>query len=773
MSTISELTAALAGCTGTAAAPTAIALGGNITAASTTVTVGCVTELDLAGATLQVRNVVVSSGQQLTIRDTGSGGQLTATSSASAVPGIKTAGAKLIIDSGAVTASGGTAAAGIGSNNSDADSGEIIINGGTVTATGGAAIGGAGIGGVLPTITINDGVVTASGGGGSLNGAAGIGGNYLQGGGGLITINGGTVIANGSGGSGRGGAGIGGGFNNASGGTATQGMASDVVITGGTVTATGGNGAAGIGGGRGGGLGSVTITGGTVSAIAAAGEAAAGIGGGYVANYSATRPEFGSGGEVYIGEAADVTAIGAHTAVGSGGISTSFSHPDVVEFGSLTVDGTLRVPSGAMRVQDSISDGSEIVVGESGEILGAASDPTAGATFSGTTFSADIGQIENNGVIALTEAYLTAGGVSVYANHYEVDFDVHGGTPEPPADAIIVFAPSFDVSYRTFPYADDPTRDAALFKGWNSAEDGSGSVLSEDAQLPGTSLDGVAVPVTFHALWATDPEIISGLPGDEISITTTTSGSFTPTIEDADGSSYPFDPADWSITDADGMVTPSIDTVTGEVTVTSSTAGTYVLTLSISTVAGVITRDIEVHVALTSFTASPTASFTGTLKVGQTLTASAGTTTEPTPDSVEFTWFADGVEVGTGPTYVLTSADAGTYISVRATAKLQGYADASDLSAALGPVAAADPDPEPTSSPSADPSPDPTSDPSTSPTSDSSTSPTSDPDDSGLASSGGEAPVWIAALLAPALLAGGALALVVARRSSRSRGQLP
>jgi len=136
--------------------------------------------------------------------------------------------------------------------------GALIIQSGTVSATGGstgAGIGG-GAGGAGGVITITGGEVTANGG----HGGAGIGGGS-GGAGGNITIGGGEVRANGS----RGGAGIGGGW---------YGAGGNIVISGGKVTATGGNisigdygAGAGIGSGGGGAsasspaAGSITIAG--------------------------------------------------------------------------------------------------------------------------------------------------------------------------------------------------------------------------------------------------------------------------------------------------------------------------------------------------------------------------------------------------------------------------------------------------------------------------------------------------------------------------------
>ena len=171
-------------------------------------------------------------------------------------------GATLTINGpGSLTATGGSSGAGIGGNRQTSH-GSIIINSGIITAYGGSssASGGAGIGGGggsnssgsnAGSITINGGSITAhggdGGGGGAGIGGGGAGGNNNGGGtGGTITINDGDVTANGgegngtSGSGGGGGAGIGGGGctgNNTSGGGSGT-ITIDFNLA--TVTSTGG-----------------------------------------------------------------------------------------------------------------------------------------------------------------------------------------------------------------------------------------------------------------------------------------------------------------------------------------------------------------------------------------------------------------------------------------------------------------------------------------------------------------------------------------------------
>ena len=152
---------------------------------------------------------------------------------------------------GALSATGGSKYAGIGSGNGtnggNGAAGIITVNGGAVTANGGSQSAGIGGGpyGAGGNITINGGTVTANGGLYS----AGIGGGPY-GAGGNITINGGTVNANGNvkGGRSDGGAGIGGGENGNN-----SGAGNSISITGGTVTATVPTGTKGAAIGNGGG----------------------------------------------------------------------------------------------------------------------------------------------------------------------------------------------------------------------------------------------------------------------------------------------------------------------------------------------------------------------------------------------------------------------------------------------------------------------------------------------------------------------------------------
>ena len=176
------------------ACETPIVVGADITLTAL-LTVDCALTIDLGGKTLTTAGINVSAGHSLQIDDSSSPdtGVLTA---APAFPahgaGIGVpAGATLAINGGAVTATGGQFAAGIGGYDNSEQGGTIVVNAGTVTANGGEAssgIGG-GAGGSAGTVTISGGLVTADAGGS----AAAIGGG-IAGSGGDVTIAAGATV---------------------------------------------------------------------------------------------------------------------------------------------------------------------------------------------------------------------------------------------------------------------------------------------------------------------------------------------------------------------------------------------------------------------------------------------------------------------------------------------------------------------------------------------------------------------------------------------------
>lgn len=147
--------------------------------------------------------------------------------------------------------------------------------------------------------------------------SAGIGGSDKQDG--QVTITGGEIIANG----GSQGAGIGGGAGNKN----AVGGDGDVTISGGTITATGGSLGAGIGGGAYG-NGTVTVTGGDITAKAT-GDYGAGIGGGLGA-----IPK-----DALIGGNGTVTISGGTITEASGGYMAAGIGSGYQGLGTVTIEG--------------------------------------------------------------------------------------------------------------------------------------------------------------------------------------------------------------------------------------------------------------------------------------------------------------------------------------------------------------------------------------------------------------------------------------------------
>lgn len=191
--------------------------------------------------------IYVAGGASLVVDGTGSLNASGYDYDAAGIGGMISASVgSITIAGGNITATGGTYAAGIGSgDHGTAES--ITITGGTVIATGGTFAAGIGSGsdGKVNSIKITGGTITATG--DYTN--AGIGGIFDS-----IEISGGNITAKTDGSYG---AGIGGRFNRSVG---------SISITGGTITATGGSGAYDIGAGDDGSVESVTITGGNVYA---------------------------------------------------------------------------------------------------------------------------------------------------------------------------------------------------------------------------------------------------------------------------------------------------------------------------------------------------------------------------------------------------------------------------------------------------------------------------------------------------------------------------
>ena len=174
----------------------------------------------------------------------------------------KAAVGNIVINGGEIHATGGYYAAGIGSGHGTDDGyaepgscGTITIHGGTVEARGGE--GGAGIGAgagrsSYSSITIDGGNVTAYG---DTDDGAGIGSGYLNTSAGPITISGASTVVNATG-----------GYYAAGIGSGNESTCGTITISGGTITAMSGNYGAGIGAGSEASCGNIQINGGTIRA---------------------------------------------------------------------------------------------------------------------------------------------------------------------------------------------------------------------------------------------------------------------------------------------------------------------------------------------------------------------------------------------------------------------------------------------------------------------------------------------------------------------------
>ena len=118
---------------------------------------------------------------------------------------------------------------------------------------------------------------------------------------------------------------------------------------------------------------------------------------------------------------------------------------------------------------------------------------------------------------------------------------------------------------------------------------------------------------------------------------------------------------------------------------TLEAAGTFALTLGSSVTRNVVlAADAE---TLEKFAATPTPTLSGTVRVGSTLTANAGTWS-PAPVVLEYAWQRGGVAISgaTASTYALVAADIGAKITASVTGSKSGYVTVSKTSAATSAV---------------------------------------------------------------------------------------
>ena len=128
----------------------------------------------------------------------------------------------------------------------------------------------------------------------------------------------------------------------------------------------------------------------------------------------------------------------------------------------------------------------------------------------------------------------------------------------------------------------------------------------------------------------------------------------------------------YAVTGIDAGATLSV-TVTGTKASYTTVSRTSANTATISTI---------------NFTSTPTPTVAGTLRVGETLTASAGSWS-PTPTTTTYQWYRDGSPIlgATRSTYTAVAADRDKNLSVAVTASLLGYNTTTRTSLSTDPIA--------------------------------------------------------------------------------------
>lgn len=326
--------------------------------------------------------------------------------------------------------------------------GTLEVTGGSVVAHGG--VNASAIGGDLAqpggTLLVSGGSVRAIA---STNGyGTAIGGGYISAGGGVVTVSGGSVYA-------------------------------EAASPYGVAIGGGGAGASGMGGAGA----AVTVTGGTVTAVAT-GLFSTAVGGGVSGLSPSDRG--GPGGSLVIGAGAEVVLESPRSAFGGGwsiGGAVNFG-----DFGSIQVQGILRLPTGSLYVGTDPVALDEVSIAAGGSLLGGTAAPATGATIAGT------GRIDNQGTIALDPP-----AALVQGNNRLLTFD--SGAPD-----LRVFAPTLGAGSRVLPTPPDGTA-------WNTAADGSGSWFTSTSSTSGsgtTALYALA-PATIEA--STSPAALTATSG--------------------------------------------------------------------------------------------------------------------------------------------------------------------------------------------------------------------------------------------------------------------
>jgi hypothetical protein len=215
--------------------------------------------------------------------------------------------------------------------------------------------------------------------------------------------------------------------------------------------------------------------------------------------------------------------------------------------------------------------------------------------------------------------------------------------------------------------------------------------FAEDSSVSGTA-QVTAADVSAPVLVSSDVEVShTSLSDGPVTVTTRVritdeTGTTAPTIvvDSPTGQDYGFDMTlvSGSITDGtwEGSVEIPTTAAPGEWNVTL-----YPLSDTLGNSAGSAATTLEtITLTATSALTAPTPKISGTAKVGQTLSVTSADTESFTPaaDAVSYQWLRNGTAIAgaTSQTYIVTTSDVGTALSVTVTGTKAGYVTASAFS---------------------------------------------------------------------------------------------
>lgn len=371
----------------------------------------------------------------------------------------------------------------------------------------------------------------------------------------------------------------------------------------------------------------------------------------------------------------------------------------------VTSEATAAVAEAAFTAPTDITLSGDQAVGKTLSVLGASWTPTPdsvsyrwlrdGAAISGATSAtyvlaaADLGKVITVEVTAAKAGYTSsvvtsAAGDPVAANAFTADVPVISGSP--------VVGATLTVSSGGW----SPVPSTLSYQWRADGADVADATQATFAVTPAQQGKAITVTVTGEAAGYADKSVTSAATAKVALAELTGSDSVSVSGTAVVGS---------TLTASDVSWTPTPDSVVfqwlrGGVAIDDANDQTYVLTAAdkgkVITVSVTATKDGYRTVVLTSVVAAPVspASFTadvpvitGSPVVGQTLTADFGNWT-PVPSAGAIEWKRDGkvIDGATSDTYLVTSADVGSKLTVSLLGSLDGYADHTATSVATDTV---------------------------------------------------------------------------------------